>query len=433
MRAPFAALIAVMAAGVVARADTQEKADPRVTLGEVTLRKHPGENQDAVATYAAGVTVKVLVIQGRWVKVQIDKSVGWVPRTKLSEPSAPPAPEPAATGRSRQLSVEVRGADAVVRAEPASGAASVAPVAVGARLAVIPGAAPGWLHVDDGHGHVGWIEAAAVGDPGAAAASTAPTKAGAPARDVGPARAVTAGAWTLHATAAVGYRSLDQRFTSNATGGLANYSVSADASVAELGLAATPRLGRGAVRLGADARARFTSSSPGIDYPGPTLAPGTIPFTMFEGAGAVHAGYRLGPVVPQLRVGGYYGAFLADDVANAGRMPREALWAVFTGLGVEVVPPRSRVRLEARADLAVAGGRRQTPGLADGMTSDAGAAWLELRLAYTVAAHVAVFAGISYDRYATDWSGASERWADVTSAQRIDHAQLIEIGIGAGR
>ena len=64
------------------------RADTRTSLVEITLRKLPGENQDAVATYATGVKVEVLEVKGRWIKVKIDKSVGWVPRTKLSEPAA---------------------------------------------------------------------------------------------------------------------------------------------------------------------------------------------------------------------------------------------------------------------------------------------------------------------------------------------------------
>ncbi|MBL8619639.1 MAG: hypothetical protein JNK64_00015 [Myxococcales bacterium] len=402
------------------------RADTRTSLVEITLRKLPGENQDAVATYATGVTVEVLEIKGRWIKIKIDKSVGWVPRTKLSEPAAAAAAPADAGPRSHRLGVQVRQPDAAIRARPEAGAPVVAPVAPGAALTVLAGDTPGWLHVDDGHGHAGWIAAAAVADVGAGAPVVdAPP----PARPAAAPRA--RGAWTLRGTAAIGYRSIDQRFTSNATGGLANYAISADASAAEVGVAALPRLGK--LRLGVDAAARFTSSDPGIDYPGPTLAPGEIPFTMFEARGTARVGYRLGPVTPQLRLGGFYGAFLADEVANAGRLPREALWAATAGLGVEVAPPRAKVTIEARGDVALVGARAQTDGLADGMSSSVGAQWFELRLAYAVAPHVAVVAGFTYERYATDWAGASERWAGVTEAHRLDHAQLVSFGIGAGR
>ena len=417
--------IALGLLGAVVAVDSV-RADTRTSLVEITLRKLPGENQDAVATYATGVTVEVLEIKGRWIKVKIDKSVGWVPRTKLSEPAAAAAAPVDAGPRSHRLAVQVRQPDAAIRARPEAGAPVVAPVAPGAALTVLDGAAPGWLHVDDGHGHAGWIAAAAVAAVGASAAVV----------DAPPAARPTAApraraTWTLRGTAAIGYRSIDQRFTSNATGGLANYAVSADASVAEIGVAALPRLGT--LRVGLDAAARFTSSDPGIDYPGPTLAPGEIPFTMFEARGTARIGYRLGPVTPQLRLGGFYGAFLADEIANAGRLPREALWAATVGLGVEVAPPRAKVTIEARGDLAIVGARQQTDGLADGMTSSAGAQWLELRLAYAIAPHVAVVAGFTYERYTTDWSGASERWAGVTDAHRLDHAQLVSLGIGAGR
>lgn len=418
-------VIALGLLGAVVAVDSV-RAETRTSLVEITLRKLPGENQDAVATYATGVTVEVLEIKGRWIKVKIDKSVGWVPRTKLSEPAAAAGAPVDAGPRSHRLAVQVRQPDAAIRARPEAGAPVVAPVAPGAALTVLDGAAPGWLHVDDGHGHAGWIAAAAVADVGAGAAVV----------DAPPAARPTAApraraTWTLRGTAAIGYRSIDQRFTSNATGGLANYAVSADASAAEIGVAALPRLG--ALRVGVDAAARFTSSDPGIDYPGPTLAPGEIPFTMFEARGTARIGYRLGPVTPQLRLGGFYGAFLADEIANAGRLPREALWAATVGLGVEVAPPRAKVTIEARGDLAIVGARQQTDGLADGMTSSAGGQWLELRLAYAIAPHVAVVAGFTYERYTTDWSGASERWAGVTDAHRLDHAQLVSFGIGAGR
>jgi SH3-like domain-containing protein len=404
------------------------RADTRTSLVEITLRKLPGENQDAVATYATGVKVEVLEVKGRWIKVKIDKSVGWVPRTKLSEPAASATAPVEADPRSHRLGVQVRQPDAMIRARPDAGAAVVAPVAPGAALTVLDGDAPGWLHVDDGHGHAGWIAAAAVADVGAAAL---PVDVAPPPSSAASTRARARPSWTLRGTASIGYRSIDQRFTSNATGGLANYAVSADASAAEIGVTALPRLGK--LRLGADAAARFTSSNPGIDYPGPTLAPGEIPFTMFEARGTARVGYRLGPITPQLRLGGFYGAFLADEVANAGRLPREALWAATAGLGVEVAPPRAKVTIEARADVALVGARAQTDGLAGGMSSTVGAQWFELRLAYAVAPHVAVVAGFTYERYATDWSGASERWAGVTDAHRLDHAQLVSFGIGAGR
>lgn len=420
----FATLAALATCSIVQPA----RADERVTLNEVTLRKLPGENQDPVATYAAGVKVEVLEVKGRWVRIKIDKATGWVPRTKLSEPTvAPDGPAPPADAgpRSRKLAVVVSRADVVLRARPEADAPVLAPAAVGASLTVLDGAAGGWLHVDDGAGHAGWVPAGAVRDPGAATPTEAPPVVAPrrPRRD--------AATWTLHGSAALGYRSIDQRFTSNAVGGLANYAVNADASAIDAELVAMPPLGT--LRLGGEAAIRYTASDPGIDYPGPTLEPGSIPFTMFEARAVARVGYHVGPVTPQLRLGGAYGAFLADEVANAGRMPREALWAATLGVGVEVAPLRAPVVIEARFDQALISRRQQTDGLADGMSSSTGGQWLDVRLAYAVGRHLVVFAGFAYERHATDWSGASERWAGVTEAHRLDHAQLVSFGVGAGR
>ena len=86
-----------------------------------------------------GTSVEVLEIKGRWIKIKVDKTVGWVPRTKLSEPAASAAAAPEDGPRSRHLTVQVRQPDAVVRARPAAGAAVVAPVAPGAALDVLDG------------------------------------------------------------------------------------------------------------------------------------------------------------------------------------------------------------------------------------------------------------------------------------------------------
>ena len=131
----------------------------------------------------------------------------------------------------------------------------------------------------------------------------------------------------LHGELGIGYRSLGMDLTSNAEGGLTNYLVDADAMAAVLDGGGTLRLG-GALFVGFDARSSVSSSSPGIDYPGPTAAPGKIPFTTFALDAGGRAGVRVHDIDPAVRAGGHYDAFLPKSVDNAAhasaREPRRA-------------------------------------------------------------------------------------------------------------
>ncbi|MEZ4402557.1 MAG: SH3 domain-containing protein [Kofleriaceae bacterium] len=386
----------------------------------LTLRAKPGENQDPAGTVAAGATLEILEVSGRWLRVKAGDVTGWTPRTTLVEATdqvvefAPLAP--------RKLSVVVTNPAAQLREAADAGAAVVGPIAVGTQLTIEDGTVAGWLRVRDG-ARVGWIAEADI------------TEADRPVNAVTdrPTRAVVRRAprrW-LEVAATLGYRTLSQRFTSDATGGLADYRVVSDASVAQGDVVARRDL-PGHLVVGVDGQVRGTYSSPGIDYPGPTLAPGKIPFTMFEAGGGARVGYRRGPVEAAARLGGFYGAFLADDVDNAGRIPRERLLAGTVGLRLTIAPAATPVRIDAAGDLTIVGARSQTPGLRDGDVDAATAWWLQLGVSVPVARRLLLIGSFAVERATTRWSGMSQRWADVTSASRDDQGLLFQLGVGTG-
>lgn len=352
-------------------------AESRRTTERVTLRARPGERQKAVVTVPAGVVVTVIEEQGRWSKVRVGSGrkakVGWLTRTTITAPPGDPSP------------------------------------------------------VEDRAPSAAWADAGAVAPTAPAAAVASPAIV--PMQPLRPPQALRRRV-ELSATAALGYRSLDMRFSSNGGGGLANYLVSADAAVAdvEVELRARPA---GAFVIGADARVRGSYSSPGLAYSGPTLPPGDIPFSIFEVEGGARGGWQRGAAAVTLRAGVHYGAFLAEDVANAGRLPRERLLGVTAGAGVTVAPRRARARVDLFADVMVAGDRRQTPGLEDGMTSEAGALWGGATLRYRFDRRWSAVGALRISRAATSWQGASVRQPDVTSAERVDASQIFELGVAA--
>lgn len=234
----------------------------------------------------------------------------------------------------------------------------------------------------------------------------------------------------LRAGAGLGYRSLGMDLRSNAEGGLTNYLVDADAAAAVLDAGATLRLG-GRLLAGFDATTTLSTSSPGIDYPGPTAAPGTIPFTTFALDVGGRLGLRVGDIELAVRAGAHYDAFLPRSVENAGMLPRERLLGVVAGARVDLAPAHSRFGASARFDILVVGSRAQTPGLEDGTSSTAHALWGGVSVRYLIGAHVAPFAALDFGRATTAWTGPSVREPAVTDAHRTDTTQLLQIGLGA--
>lgn len=351
-------------------------AEPRRTLEEVTLRKKPGEKAAAVVRLPANTPVTVLGVEGRWLLVRANNASGYLTRTTVSEPDPVDA---APAGRWSAA----RTADGQLGA------------ALGASRVAVDGALPPGLER---------------------------------ARDDQAPRA-PAGSLAVRAELGVGFRALGMALSSNASGGLANYVLDVDAAAATFDVDVVMRRA-GRMFVAADARAAASASSPGIDYPGPTAPAGKIPFRTL----ASDAGVRIGLSARHtfdlaLRAGGHYDAFLATNVKNAGRLPRESLLGATLGARVDIAPARSRFTVTARFDALVLGARKQTPGLEDGTASTARALWGGLTMRYALGRHLAVFGGYDFGRASTDWSGMSVRQPGATRTRRVDTTQLVQLGI----
>jgi len=412
-------------------------ADSRTTTTAVTVRKKPGEKEPVVGTLPAGTPVEVVREEGRWLWIRAKKIEGYVTRTTVSEPAttavAPPvwsAPRRSQGETTSGLFVAVTAPSALLRSAPRSDAPKVADLARGGRLSVIDAATdPAWIHARDDQGHDGWIARAEV-DNGASAVDVT----GVDLRTSEPRDPLTRrapGRTEIRAELGIGFRSLGMDLTSNAAGGLTNYIVDADAVALTTDVAAILRLSpRWFVAV--DARTSVSTSSPGIDYLGPTAPPGKIPFRTISTDVGVRAGMRAKDVFDlSLRAGGHYDAFLAHDVENAGMLPRERLLGLTLGAGGEIIPPHSPFSATIRVDALVLGSRAQTPGLEDGTSSTARAVWGGLTVRYLLGHHWALFGGYEFGRATTSWSGMSVRQPGVTSARRIDTTQLLHLGISA--
>lgn len=428
------ALIAASVAGVAA--------DTRHTTEQVSLRKKPGEKEPVVATLPAQAEVTVISESGRWVKVRAKGAEGWVTRTTLDLPAAT---EPASTGawsagRRQQSGEEITElfvktvAPSVLRKSPEPGADKVAELTGGARLVVVDAATtPGWIRARDDQGHDGWIARTAVDDSAAGVVAavdlhdvTARTRASEPAAFQRP----PAGDLVVHASAGVGYRLIGMDMTANGTG-LASYVVDADAVAAVVGVDVAKTL-TSRVTAGADARFDAADSSPGIQFSSATGMSGKIPFQTV----AVDAGARIGWRVHEAlevaaRGGLHYDAFLPANVDNIGMLPRERLLGFVLGVRADVLPPSSRFGAVLRFDWLAFGSRAQTSGLEDGTSSKATAIWGGASLNYLLGRHVSLFTSYDFGRADTAWSGASMRAPGVTSADRVDTTQLLQLGVSA--
>jgi len=433
-------------------------ADPWKTTIDVVLRKKPGERQAVVAKLAPGTVVVIEKEEGRWLRVRAGKLVGYVPRTTvvdthpvvlpqaLALPTATTESAPRANGPSNTWSAErikvtksgssglvvgVSARTATLYAEPKPGAARIADVEHGKRLAVIDGTNPAWIHVRDDDAHDAWVAREDLDNGTAGVAVTEGLDRSATTATPEVTR-TTRGRVIARAEAAVGYRSLGMDFTSNGTAGLANYLVSADAMAAKLDVDVGMHLSA-RTRVGLDARVELSTSSPGpgIDYVGPSRASGKIPFSTFGSDAGASLGARVRVFELSLRGGFHYDAFIAKAVENAGRLPREQLLGATLGARADIVPPNSRVNVSIRFDALVLGSREQTPGLEDGTSNDAGAVWAGATIRILVRQHLSLLSAYDFGRATTEWSGMSVREPGVTAARRVDSSQIVQIGLSA--
>jgi len=456
---------------VVLTASAIAVAAPWKTTIEVVLRKKPGERQAVVAKLPAGTTVVIVKEEGRWLRVRAGRRIGYLTRTTVAD-TAPPAtppivvtPTPPAAdvldGRGESIAAEPRGVGpsnswssdrskltrsggtglfvgvtattTVLYAEARAGAAKIADAARGSRLAVLDATDPAWIHVRDAEGRDAWVARQDVDNATAAVAITGAAAPGGPDKPGDAFVRSTPGRLAVRAGAAIGYRSLGMDFTSNGSSGLANYLVSADASAADVDLdvVAQPTT---RTRLGVDGRVQVSTSTPGpgIDYVGPSRVGGKIPFSTFAADAGVRIGFRTRRVFElALRGGIHYDAFVAKEVENAARLPREQLFGGTLGARVEITPPASRVSVGVRLDVLAIGKRGQTAGLEDGTSSSAGAVWAGATIRILLRRHLSLVSAYDFGRATTTWSGMSARAPGVTEGSRIDSSQIVRIGLGA--
>lgn len=427
--------------------------ESRQTTDQVVLRDKPGEKQAPLATLPSGATVIVEAERGRWLRVRSGKLVGYLARTTVTTPPPPATvvaavePEPVvettavsgwssrrsdpSSGTSTQLYAEVTGA-AALRADPKLDAPVVVEMQRGSRLVVVDASSTaGWVRARDEHGAEGWIPLDRVGNGSAAVAlsSAIPTAEVATEKRDATRPASERHGLELHIDMGVGYRVIGMNFTSNGTAGLANYLVSADASAADVGVDMV-MFRAGKLSLGIDGELEASDSSPGISYAGPSQPGGRIPFSTLDVDAGVRAGFRTRRLFElAVRGGVHYDAFIAEDVDNAGMLPRERLFGATLGARADVVPPGSRFGATLHADALVVGSRRQTPGLEDGTSSTERAVWAGMIVRVRLARHFSLLSAYDFARVTTQWSGVSVRMPGVTNARRVDSSQLVQLGL----
>ncbi|HKE17151.1 MAG TPA: SH3 domain-containing protein [Kofleriaceae bacterium] len=437
-----------------------------VTTIETPLYARAGESSRRIGRLARGTPVDIVARKGRWLEVRAAGARGWLPRSTIEQRAnggdrpRPADREPAEPGErpgfrahtavragaarrsvwmDRTALVEVARAGAA-RAEPDAASPPVFEVAAGAELRLAGQARGEWSLVETPDGTVGWLPAvtlrAAAGGrarppaaPAGEIASEAAEAGGQPAPS-GPDRALLSlnrPSW-VRARAAVGVSTFDMDFSSNGSTPLAAYRLSASAMAAFASMEAG--MTRGRLRGSVDAGYGVTVGVPGIRVQGAdggTSDP--LAFTWHHVEGGVRLGYQVaGAFAPHVRAGYHYDWFRIGDVTNPGKLARDGLRGFVVGVGADVAPSDDLV-VRVGGETLVGGGRKQTPGLEDGLASSALAFWGRLEASYLASDSVAVEGSYQYGWCSTDWDGQSPRQADVTSAERTDHSHLLLVSL----
>jgi hypothetical protein len=343
------------------------------------------------------------------------------------------------------------------RSEPAPSAPVVFAVDVGAALRPAGKRTADWLLVEDAGGTAGWIPIGLLRVPAASSTPAATTGAAALDRNSAAAAgaaalagrassAATTGAaaladraprsgptlaraalnrprW-LRGRAAIGVSTLSMDFSSDGGTPLSAYHVSASGMAAFAGVDAG--VNRGRVRLAVDGSYGVTLGLPGIRYrDAESGALDPVGFTWHHINAGARVGYRLADaVIPYARAGYRFDWFRVDEVENPGRLGREGLRGFTAGVGVEAELADELIA-RAGGDLLVGGGRKQTPGLEDGASSSALAAWGRLEASYLATPWLAIEGAYEYGWASTEWAGRSPRQPDVSEALRSDRSHLL--------
>jgi uncharacterized protein YgiM (DUF1202 family) len=444
-----AILIAAALVLLFAASPTPVHAEILRTRRDTTLRARPGESQRAVARLQADQEVEVITRAGRWLRVRSGERVGWLTRTNVRD-DAPEKraqrktrveswrrdqPEPAIP-RARKDIVTVRvnnGTQDTFRAP--SGTTRVAFRARSADVLTVVGDNQDrtWLLVENEHGQVGWVPAV-ITTPVAMTQATRDRRAALLATALAESSEAVdtpIALVTRHARAAVGYRIMATRFTSNGSAELANYRISAQAMTATLDGSLPLTSSSSRFLAAVEGEYRLSLASPGIHYQDGAGKLDTIAFSMHE----VRAGGQLGVRVTDSalvagRVGYHYGLFLVDALENRAGLANESLHGLTVGGRAHLTPGKGSCAIRAGFDVLAGARRGQSAGLEDGAGSAASAWWGHLGMDYALTAGLMLSAHYAYERAGTEWTGQSARQPDVTEAARTDQSHLVYMGLG---
>jgi opacity protein-like surface antigen len=217
-------------------------------------------------------------------------------------------------------------------------------------------------------------------------------------------------------------------FSSNGTTPLSASRLSASGMAAFA--SAEAGMTRGRLHGSVDASYGVTLGLPGIRV---QQADGTasdpLGFTWHHFAGGARLGYRVTDAfVPHLRGGYRLDWFRVSDVTNPGMIARDGLSGFLVGAGADAALS-DELLVRIGGETLVGGGRKQTPGLEDGLRSSALAFWGRLDGSYLATDEIAVCGSYQYGWSETDWDGQSQRQPDVTEARRTDLSHLLLLSL----
>lgn len=218
--------------------------------------------------------------------------------------------------------------------------------------------------------------------------------------------------WTTRAIGGVGYAQMGQSFTSSSMAPLGNYSIKSGSFVAGIGGDVIYDYSEDYL-VAVDALFRYVRASPGIRYVDGNTA-GDIPFDMYHIDVGARAGYKLSSttgMAAYARVGYYYGKFAVDPdpMVNLALLPSEILQGVTVGAMLDV--PRFNEKISMQGGVSVIlkslGTLTQTQGREDGNLSDSEAQFANARVDYQWKENLKLNAGYQFSRHKTQWTGAA--------------------------
>ena len=231
---------------------------------------------------------------------------------------------------------------------------------------------------------------------------------------------------------AAGYRGIGMDFTADSANGPVGHEAAANALFVTVD-GSLPITGRDS-RLVIDIVASYALSltDDGLQYLNSDDDYYELDFTAHEARAGLRAGFRVlaNRLLVAARADYRLDALILSTTDNPANLPSERRQGVSAGGLLQASLVSRRLDIHAGVDWLLSGRRVQTENRKDGAESDTAAWWLHGGLDFALVPKLSFSVRLALERASTEWTGPSQRLADVTSAMRDDINYYTYLGFG---